>query len=101
LASFLTIFFHNQYGVLTGVVGAAGGFGGFLLPTLLGSLRQLTGSFGGGFLFFALIGLGCAVTLAWVSRSWEGVFIGRGGVASAAESSLVPAGLAEAETSRV
>jgi NNP family nitrate/nitrite transporter-like MFS transporter len=93
--------FPKEIGVLTGVVGAAGGFGGFLLPTLLGSLRQLTGSFGGGFLFFALIGLGCAVALAWVSRSWEGVFIGRGGVASTAETGPAPAAQVEAEPGRV
>jgi NNP family nitrate/nitrite transporter-like MFS transporter len=93
--------FPKEIGVLTGVVGAAGGLGGFVLPTLLGSFRQLTGSFGGGFLFFALIGLSCAAILAWVSRAWEGVFIGRGGVASTKETTVTSAALVEAEVSQV
>jgi NNP family nitrate/nitrite transporter-like MFS transporter len=74
--------FPREIGVLTGIVGSAGGVGGFLLPTLLGALKQLTGSFGGGFLLFALAGLGSAVALVYASRSWEGVFVGQGGVAA-------------------
>src|SRR5262249_47221860 len=74
--------FPKEIGVITGIVGAAGGVGGFFLPALLGGLKQLTGSFAGGFAIFALIGIGCAAALLYVSRAWEGVFIGRGGVAS-------------------
>ena len=48
--------FPREIGVTTGIVGAAGGFGGFLLPTVLGSLKQATGSFSGGFLAFAIAG---------------------------------------------
>ena len=40
--------YGERIGVLTGVVGAAGGIGGFLLPTILGSLRDLAGSYGAG-----------------------------------------------------
>ena len=57
-----------------------GGARGFVLPTLLGSLRQWTHSYFGGFLAFALIGSTGAVALAFVSRSWEGTFLGKGGV---------------------
>ncbi len=71
--------FPREIGVMTGIVGAAGGLGGFFLPNLLGSLRQLTGSFSGSFLIFGLAGLGCAAGLLYVSRSWEGAFVGRGG----------------------
>jgi NNP family nitrate/nitrite transporter-like MFS transporter len=78
--------FPREIGVITGVVGAAGGVGGFFLPTLLGSLKQATGSFAGGFVCFATVGVGCAAALLYVSRSWEGVFVGRGGRAA----SLVP-----------
>src|SRR4029077_371762 len=42
--------FPEEIGVITGLVGAAGGLGGFVLPNALGSLRQLTLSYGGGFL---------------------------------------------------
>ena len=56
--------FSQEIGVVTGIVGAAGGIGGFLLPNLLGSLKQATGSFCGGFLTFALVGcFGCAAAL--------------------------------------
>jgi NNP family nitrate/nitrite transporter-like MFS transporter len=77
--------FPREIGVVTGIVGAAGGVGGFFLPTLLGSLKELTGSFGGGFLVFALTGVGCAAALLYVGRSWEGAFVGQGGLATTAE----------------
>jgi NNP family nitrate/nitrite transporter-like MFS transporter len=80
--------FTKEIGVITGIVGAAGGLGGFVLPILLGSLRQFTGTFSGGFLIFALVGFGCAVALLQVSRTWEGVFVGKGGTVSG----LVPHG---------
>jgi NNP family nitrate/nitrite transporter-like MFS transporter len=75
--------FPGEIGVATGVVGAAGGLGGFVLPTVLGTLKQVTGSFGGGFLFFALAGgLGGAAAVAYASRGWRGTFIGEGGLAA-------------------
>jgi NNP family nitrate/nitrite transporter-like MFS transporter len=90
--------FANEIGVITGIVGAAGGLGGFFLPTVLGGLKQLTGSFAGGFASFACIGIGCAGALIYVSRSWEGVFVGQGGLASSliSDASLT---LAKAEAS--
>jgi NNP family nitrate/nitrite transporter-like MFS transporter len=75
--------FPKEIGVITGIVGAAGGLGGFFLPNLLGTLKQFTGSYAGGFLIFAVAGcLGCAAALLYVSRSWEGAFVGQGGLAS-------------------
>jgi NNP family nitrate/nitrite transporter-like MFS transporter len=73
--------FPKEIGVITGIVGAAGGLGGFFLPNLLGSLKQLTGSYAGGFLIFALTGFACAAALVYVSRSWEGIFVGHRGLA--------------------
>src|SRR5262249_7259192 len=75
--------FAREIGVITGIVGAAGGLGGFFLPMLLGALKQLTGSFAGGFLIFGLCGcLGCAAGLLHVGRRWEGEFVGQGGKAA-------------------
>jgi NNP family nitrate/nitrite transporter-like MFS transporter len=71
----------GQIGVISGIVGAAGGLGGFVLPNVLGSLRQLTQSYSGGFLAFALIGALGAVALSFVGWTWEGTFLGKGGVA--------------------
>lgn len=74
--------FPKEIGVISGIVGAAGGVGGFFLPNLLGSLKQLTGSFAGGFLIFGLVGLGCAAALIIVSKAWEEAFVGKGGLAA-------------------
>ena len=46
--------FRTDIGIATGVVGAAGGLGGFALPTLLGQLKLTTGSFASGFGVLAL-----------------------------------------------
>ncbi|MBI1831613.1 MAG: NarK/NasA family nitrate transporter [Planctomycetes bacterium] len=82
--------FKNEIGVITGVVGAAGGIGGFFLPTALGYLKDQTGAFAGGFFAFAAAGLLCAGMLALVSRSWEGVFVLQGGKANTMSESPEP-----------
>ena len=45
--------FQNEIGVATGVVGALGGLGGFLLPNILGQIKQANGSFARGFIVLA------------------------------------------------
>ncbi len=75
--------FPKEIGVITGIVGAAGGVGGFFLPTALGYLKDQTGSFSGGFFAFGVTSLICAGALVVVSRGWEGVFVGQGGKAVA------------------
>src|SRR5262245_6744458 len=49
--------FQREIGVVTGIVGAAGGVGGFLLPSVMGITKGLTGSFTPGLLTFASIAL--------------------------------------------
>jgi NNP family nitrate/nitrite transporter-like MFS transporter len=74
--------FPKEIGVMTGIIGAAGGLGGFVLPNVLGTMKEMTGSFSGGFLAFALVGgFGGAAALAYASRGWQGIFIGHTGVA--------------------
>ncbi|HXH22795.1 MAG TPA: nitrate/nitrite transporter [Dehalococcoidia bacterium] len=63
--------FRREIGVATGLVGAAGGVGGFLLPFLLGFLQELTGSYGPGFALFALAALAASRLLATVQRGWR------------------------------
>jgi len=46
--------FRAEIGVVTGIVGAIGGVGGFFLPTILGNVKQLTGSYSAAFLVLAL-----------------------------------------------
>ena len=79
--------FPSQIGVMTGIVGAAGGIGGFLLPTLLGLLKQNMGSYGAGFASFGLmaicgIGLIMALSTVWQRAGW----LAEGGKAIAQES---------------
>jgi NNP family nitrate/nitrite transporter-like MFS transporter len=40
--------YRERIGMLTGLVGAAGGLGGFFLPTILGTARDAFGSYGPG-----------------------------------------------------
>jgi NNP family nitrate/nitrite transporter-like MFS transporter len=51
--------FPRAVGSVTGLVGAAGGLGGFFPPLVLGVLRQATGSFTGGFVLLSAFCLGC------------------------------------------
>ena len=43
-----------------------------VLPSLLSSVKEMTGSFGLGFLGFATLALGCAVAVGFVTRVWVG-----------------------------
>ena len=67
--------FPDRIGVVTGVVGAAGGLGGFFLPTLLGALRDTTGTYATGLAALALVFVvGMFVLLelgAWWSERWS------------------------------
>lgn len=62
--------FRKEIGVMTGVVGAAGGLGGFFLPTLLGVVKERAGSYGFGFAIFALTSFAALVTLKMVQSKW-------------------------------
>lgn len=53
--------FPDRMGAVTGIVGAAGGLGGFFPPLLLGVLHDLTGSFAPGFLLLSFFALTCLV----------------------------------------
>ena len=64
--------FRNEIGIVTGVVGAAGGLGGFFLPTVLGFFKDSVGTFAIGFLFFAVMAGVCIVLLRVVRSGWLG-----------------------------
>jgi NNP family nitrate/nitrite transporter-like MFS transporter len=63
--------FEGRVGILTGIVGAAGGFGGFLLPSLLGTIKDRAGSFAFGFGLFAFGAVLAAALLAQIGRVWR------------------------------
>jgi len=82
--------FPKEIGVVTGIVGAAGGLGGFLLPFQLGSLKALLGSFGPGFALFAGASVGCVALLGILRKRWEGSWLGVGGVVGATPGAVPP-----------
>lgn len=52
----------NNVGAVTGVVGAAGGLGGFFPPIVLGIIKDMTGGYFYGFIFLILFTILCLVT---------------------------------------
>ncbi|MBI3571024.1 MAG: NarK/NasA family nitrate transporter [Gammaproteobacteria bacterium] len=63
--------FRNEIGVMTGLVGAAGGLGGFFLARTLGLSRDLTGGFAAGFWLFAALAAIGLVGLILVKTRWR------------------------------
>ncbi len=63
--------FAAEIGVMTGLVGMAGGVGGFYLASSLGLAKQWTGSFAPGFLIFAALALVALAGLTMVKAGWR------------------------------
>lgn len=75
--------YGKRVGIATGILGAAGGLGGFFLPTIVGSLKQMTGSYTGGLAVLAGLAVVALAALAVAQTEWIGVWIGRHGRAKA------------------
>jgi NNP family nitrate/nitrite transporter-like MFS transporter len=56
--------FPHSVGSVTGLVGAAGGLGGFFPPLVVGGLRQMTATFTWGFVLLSVFSLICLI-VAW------------------------------------
>jgi NNP family nitrate/nitrite transporter-like MFS transporter len=63
--------FQAEIGIMTGLVGMAGGIGGFYLASSLGLARQLTGSFAPGFLIFAGLAVLALMGISLVKTKWR------------------------------
>ena len=63
--------FRKEIGVMTGLVGMAGGIGGFYLAASLGWFKQVTGSYQLGVLIFAGLAVLAIVGLASVKTRWR------------------------------
>jgi NNP family nitrate/nitrite transporter-like MFS transporter len=72
--------FPKETGAVTGLVGAAGGLGGFFPPILMGIVRDLTGGYEIGFMLLSEIALGCLiVNLLVLQQRAAGLMIGAAG----------------------
>jgi len=63
--------FREEIGVMTGLVGMAGGVGGFYLASSLGFAKQLSGSFSSGFLIFAGLAVAALALISLVKSGWR------------------------------
>jgi len=59
-------YFPQSVGSVTGLVGAAGGLGGFFPPLIVGSVRQATGAFTWGFILLSLFAIVCLIVASKV-----------------------------------
>jgi MFS transporter, NNP family, nitrate/nitrite transporter len=63
--------FRDEIGVMTGLVGMAGGVGGFFLASSLGFAKQFSGQYSSGFYIFGGLALLALVGLTSVKRRWR------------------------------
>ena len=71
--------FPKQIGLASGVIGAAGGLGGFFLPLWLGGLKDLTGTYATGLWLFAAVAVGAAVSTMIVRSRQRLIAVDMGG----------------------
>jgi len=62
--------FAGRMGIITGVVGAAGGLGGFFLPSILGAARDATGTYTAGLMVVAFAFAAGTMMLLEVGARW-------------------------------
>ena len=77
--------FRKEIGVMTGLVGAAGGVGGYYLNIVMGKLHDATHTYGSGFFAYAGIALVGRGRAARRLPAWQRSWLGEGGVAKAVE----------------
>jgi NNP family nitrate/nitrite transporter-like MFS transporter len=65
------VWFPDNVGAVTGVVGAAGGLGGFFPPLVMGVVKSATDGYGLGFVLMAAVALICLGVLRALGRAAE------------------------------
>ncbi|PLT47792.1 Nitrate/nitrite transporter [Paenibacillus pasadenensis] len=71
--------FGRELGLMTGIVGAAGGLGGYALPLVLGRLYQSSGSYTPGFLVLSLVAAAAMALIVFMQLRWRHSWMGYGG----------------------
>jgi NNP family nitrate/nitrite transporter-like MFS transporter len=78
--------FAGRMGVVTGIVGAAGGLGGFFLPSVLGAAKDSTGTYAVGLMACAAAFMAGSFVLlelgAWWNARWQPHAVQRSGIFS-------------------
>jgi MFS transporter, NNP family, nitrate/nitrite transporter len=67
--------FPDRVGGVTGVVGAAGGLGGFFPPLVMAAVKGATGSYFLGFVLMAGVAVGCLLVLRGLERPGHAVSV--------------------------
>jgi len=67
--------YKGNIGAATGILGAAGGFGGFILSNMMGSLREMFAAHGAGLVGFAILAGGALLALRVIQGKWVGRWI--------------------------
>ncbi len=60
----------KQTGLMTGIIGAAGGIGGFYLPTVNGIVFETTGAYSIAFALFGFIAIACFLLVRILHAKW-------------------------------
>lgn len=60
----------GRTGLMTGLIGAAGGIGGFYLPVIMSLARERTGSYQPGFATFGSLAAAALIAIMAVQRQW-------------------------------
>lgn len=60
----------GRTGLMTGLIGAAGGIGGFYLPVIMSLARERTGSYQPGFATFGILAAAALISIMAVQRQW-------------------------------
>jgi NNP family nitrate/nitrite transporter-like MFS transporter len=71
--------FPDETGAVTGLVGAAGGLGGFFPPILMGMVRDLTGGYAIGFMLLSECALSCLIVNLLVLQRRAAVLMAEAG----------------------
>ena len=61
---------RGKTGLMTGIIGAAGGIGGFYLPVVMGMAKESTGNYQPGFATFSGLAAVAFVLVALLQRQW-------------------------------
>src|SRR5207245_7831053 len=63
--------FAGRMGIITGIVGAAGGLGGFFLPSILGAAKDATGTYATGLMLFSFAFVAGSIALLELGSRWK------------------------------